>query len=121
MRTAWLTTALVWFLTALAPPTGWAQDKPIELRLSHWLPIGHNHHRNVLVPWARTVEERSQGRLKVTIYPGGTLGKPADHWDMIKDGIADIGWGTHNYTAGRFPLTSVGDLPFIFKTSKGEA
>jgi TRAP-type C4-dicarboxylate transport system substrate-binding protein len=119
MKHVCLITTLVLSLTWLAPGGGEAQDKPIELKLSSWVGIGHNHHTNVLVPWAKMVEERSQGRLKVTIYPGGTLGKPADHWDMIKDGIADIGWGVHNYTPGRFPLTSVGDLPFIFKTAKG--
>lgn len=107
--------AVIWFSTASAR----AQDKPIELKLSHWVGVGHNHHKNVLVPWAKMVEERSKGKLKVTIFPGGVLGKPADHWDIVKDGIADIGWGTHNYTPGRFPLTSAGDLPFIFKTAKG--
>ena len=96
-----------------------AQDKPIELRFSHWVGVGHIHHKTVLEPWAKMVEERSKGRLKITIYPGGVLGKPVDHYDMVKDGIADIGWGTHNYTAGRFPLTSAGDLPFMFKTSRG--
>ena len=119
MRNAWLTATLVASVIALAPGAGRTQDKPIELKLSHWVGVGHIHHKNVLEPWAKMVEERSKGRLKVTIYPGGVLGKPTDHWDMIKTGIADIGWGTHNYTAGRFPLTSAGDLPFTFKTSKG--
>jgi TRAP-type transport system periplasmic protein len=119
MKRVWLITVFVLSLTWLAPGGAGAQDQPIELRLSHWVGIGHNHHTHVLAPWAKMVEERSQGRLKVTIYPGGTLGKPADHWDMIKDGIADIGWGAHSYTPGRFPLTSAGELPFIFKTSKG--
>ena len=119
MRHGWLITTLVVSLTALAPGGGSAQDKPIELKLSHWVGVGHIHHKNVLEPWTKMVEERSKGRLKITIYPGGVLGKPVDHWDMVKDGIADIGWGTHNYTAGRFPLTSAGDLPFMFKTSKG--
>jgi TRAP-type C4-dicarboxylate transport system substrate-binding protein len=106
-------------LTGLGPGQARAQDPPIELTLSSWVGIGHNHHKNVLVPWARLVEERSRGRLRITIYPGGTLGKPADHWDMVKNGVADLGYGTHNYTAGRFPLTSAGDLPFVFKTAKG--
>lgn len=119
MRDACLVTALVLSLTWLAPGGAVAQEKPIELKLSHWVGINHNHHKNVLAPWAKMVEERSKGRLKVPVFPGGTLGKPTDHWDMIRDGIADIGWGTHNYTPGRFPLTSAGDLPFIFKSSKG--
>jgi TRAP-type C4-dicarboxylate transport system substrate-binding protein len=96
-----------------------AQDRPIELKFSSWIGSGHGFHTSVLVPWARMVEERSQGKLKVTLFPGATLGKPADHWDMVKNGIADIGWGAYSYTPGRFPLTSVGDLPFLFKTGKG--
>ncbi len=119
MRYAWkaavVTLALVWF----SPGPGAAQDKPVELRFSSWVGIGHGHHRNVLVPWAKMVEERSGGRLKVTIYPGGTLGKPADHWDLVKNGIADIGFGTHGYTPGRFPLTSVGELPLLYRSAKG--
>jgi TRAP-type C4-dicarboxylate transport system substrate-binding protein len=33
------------------------------------------------------------GRLKITIYSGGTLGKPAAHFDLVKNGIADMGFG----------------------------
>jgi TRAP-type C4-dicarboxylate transport system substrate-binding protein len=119
MRHLSLVVALVLSLTWLAPGGAVAQDKPIELKLASWLGIGHNHHKNVLVPWAKLVEERSKGRLKVTIYPGGTLGKPGDQWDMIRDGVADIGYADHNYTPGRFPLTAAGNLPFMFKTAKG--
>jgi TRAP-type C4-dicarboxylate transport system substrate-binding protein len=53
------------------------------------------------------------------VFPGGVLGKPADHWDMGENGVVDISWGTHNYTAGRFPLTSAMDLPFLINTGKG--
>src|SRR5262245_21432946 len=117
MRYLSLTILLV--LIALGAPLAGAQDKPIELKLSHWVSTAHIHHKTVLEPWAKMNDEQSKGRLKIMIYPGGVLGKPADHWDMVKNGIADIGWGTHNYTGGRFPLTSAADLPFIFKTSKG--
>jgi TRAP-type C4-dicarboxylate transport system substrate-binding protein len=119
MRRQWPVVMLAGLLAGLDAGPGWGEPRPLELRLPSWVGIGHNHHRNVLEPWARMVEEKSRGRLKVTIYPGGTLGRPADHWDMMKDGIADIGYGTYNYTAGRFPLTSVGDLPFLFKTARG--
>ncbi len=119
MRHAWRIALLALSLLWLAPGAGLAQDKPIELKLSSWLGIGHGHHRNVLVPWAKMVEEKSGGRIKITIFPGGTLGKAPDHWDMVKNGIADIGYGTHGYTAGRFPLTSVGEMPLLYKSAKG--
>ena len=73
-----------------------------------------------MVPWAKMVEEKSGGRLKITIYPGSTLGKAADHYDMVKDGIADLGFSVPGYTPGRFPLISVTELPVgLFKTSRG--
>ena len=73
----------------------------------------------MFVPWAEMVEKKSGGKLKVTVFPGGVLGKPADHWDMAQNGVVDITWGTHNYTAGRFPLTSAMDLPFLINSAKG--
>ena len=69
-----------------------AQDKPIELKLSHWAPPSHVNQGGVFGPWAKMVEEKSGGRLKITIFPGGVLGKPADHWDLAQNGIVDIAW-----------------------------
>jgi len=119
MKNAWrlavLALALVSFLSGPAA----AQDKPIELKFSSWVGVGHGHHTGVLVPWAKMIEEKSGGRLKVTIYPGGTLGKATDHWDLIKSGIVDMGFVVPGYTPGRFPLISVTELPLLFKTSRG--
>lgn len=104
--------------TGLARPAR-AQAKPIELKVSHWVPVGHVFHQHVLLPWAEMVEKKSGGRLKITIFPGSVLGKPADHWDMVQNGIVDIAWGAQSYTTGRFPLTSAINLPFLTKTGKG--
>jgi TRAP-type C4-dicarboxylate transport system substrate-binding protein len=110
-----LALALAWL--SLAPAD--AQDKPIELKFSSWVSTGHGHHRTVMAPWAKMVEEKSGGRLKVTIFPGATLGKAADHFDLVKNGIADAAFIAPGYTPGRFPLISVAELPFLFKTSRG--
>jgi TRAP-type C4-dicarboxylate transport system substrate-binding protein len=102
-------------MAALAAP---ASAQTIELKLSHWGPPTHVNQK-VYLPWADMVAKKSGGKLKVTVFPGGVLGKPADHWDMGENGVVDISWGTHNYTAGRFPLTSAMDLPFLINTAKG--
>ncbi len=102
-----------------APAAAPAQDKPIELKFSSWVGPAHGHHTQVMVPWAKMLEEKSGGRLKVTIYPGSTLGKPADHYDMVVNGIADIAFTSPGYTPGRFPLISVAELPLLFKSGKG--
>lgn len=117
MTHAPLALALVLTLTGLL--AGAAAAQPIELKFSSWVSTGHGHHVAVMAPWAKMVEEKSGGRLKVTIYPGATLGKPADHFDLVKNGIADLGFATPGYTPGRFPRISVAELPLLFKTARG--
>jgi TRAP-type transport system periplasmic protein len=112
-----LASAVAGVLACLSLPAS-AQEKPIELKLSHWTPPAHVNTR-VFRTWAELIEKESGGKLKVTIFPGAVLGKPADHWDMAQNGVVDIAWGTHNYTAGRFPLTSAMDLPFQTNSAKG--
>jgi TRAP-type C4-dicarboxylate transport system substrate-binding protein len=111
--------ALILALVAAPLDPAAAQDKPIELKFSSWVSAVHGHHTGVMVPWAKMVEEKSKGRLKITIYPGSTLGKAADHYDMVKDGIADMGFTTPGYTPGRFPLITATELPMLFKSSRG--
>jgi TRAP-type C4-dicarboxylate transport system substrate-binding protein len=98
---------------------GPAAAQPIELKFSSWVGPAHGHHTGVMVPWAKMIEEKSGGRLKITIYPGATLGKPADHYDMVVNGIADLAFTTPGYTPGRFPLIAGTELPLLFKSSKG--
>ncbi len=64
--------------SALCAP---ASAQTIELKLSHWGPPTHVNQK-VFLPWAEMIEKKSGGKLKVTVFPGGVLGKPADHWDM---------------------------------------
>jgi hypothetical protein len=89
----------------LSAGTACAQDKPIELKFSSWVSAVHGHHTGVMVPWAKMIEEKSGGRLKVTIFRS-TLGKPAvtTTWS---DGIAI--WDSPRLPPGRFPLISVAE------------
>ncbi len=55
-------------LATLSP----AAAETIELKLSHFLPPVHGMHKDFIEPWARELEKRSGGTVKVTIFPGGT-------------------------------------------------
>ncbi|MBK6869558.1 MAG: TRAP transporter substrate-binding protein [Burkholderiales bacterium] len=90
-----------------------AQDKAVELRFAHWLPATHPLAKLGFEPWAKSVETASNGSIKVTLYPAQQLGKAADHYDMSRDGIADLTWANPGYQAGRFPLFGAGELPFL--------
>ncbi|EFH10000.1 TRAP transporter substrate-binding protein [Pseudoroseomonas cervicalis] len=100
----------------LAPRAARADE--VTLRLHHFLPAVSNVHRNFLLPWTRKVEEASQGRLKIRIFPAMQLGgAPPQLYDQARDGVADIVWTLPGYTAGRFPRIEVLELPFIANRS----
>ena len=106
-------------LTALglvAAPAA-AQDKPVELRFSHWVPPQHPMHV-AAVAWADSINKASNGTIKVTIYPSQQLGKAFDHYNMARDGIVDISHVNPGYEPGRFPIVAGVELPFIFNNSK---
>ena len=99
-------------LVALAT-SAFAQDKPVELRFAHWLPPAHPLAKLGFEPWAKSVEAASKGSIKVVVYPAQQLGKAPDHYDMARDGIADMTWVNPGYQAGRFPIFAAGELPFL--------
>lgn len=89
----------------------------IELKMSHFMPTKHVQHTEVMIPFAQEVEKATQGRIKITVYPGGVLVKAPDHYDAAVTGIVDFGYVVHGYTPGKFPLTSVIELPFLFSSA----
>ncbi|MFO7975753.1 MAG: TRAP transporter substrate-binding protein [Candidatus Hydrogenedentota bacterium] len=61
--------------------------------------------------WAREIEKRTDGRVEITIYPGGSLTKAPDVYEGVVNGVSDIGMSCFAYTRGRFPLLEGLDLP----------
>jgi len=81
--------------------------KPIDLKFSHFVPPHHFLQADGFMPWAKAVEQRSGGRVKITFYPGETLSKGKDNFDSAVTGVADIAWVSIAYTPGLFPLTEI--------------
>jgi TRAP-type C4-dicarboxylate transport system substrate-binding protein len=99
---------------ALAKPAVLRAQAAIELRLSHYLPPLHGIHTQFIEPWARELERRTGGAVKVTIFPGtAALGNVARQYDQVAAGIVDIAHGLSGLPRGRFPRTSVIDMPFL--------
>lgn len=93
----------------------WAQQKPIELTYSIFFPAPHKN-TVLATQWAEEINKRTNGRVKITMFPGGTL-TPADKcYDGVVKGLSDIGMSVVSYTKGRFPLTEVIDLPLGYKS-----
>jgi TRAP-type C4-dicarboxylate transport system substrate-binding protein len=57
--------------------------------------------------------------MKCQVYPAMQLGgTPAQLIDQAKDGVVDIAFTLPGYTAGRFPVMEVFELPFITSTAE---
>lgn len=101
-------------LSSLLAPTAQAQDETFELKISLWAPTTHPLYES-MVEWGDSVEKESNGTLKYKIYPSQQLGKAFDHYDMARDGIADMTYVSPGYQPGRFPIIAAADLPFLIK------
>lgn len=95
------------------------QGNTIELKLAHFWPAAHPAETQLVQPWAKDIEKASNGRIKITSYPGETLAKANDIYDGVVKGSIDIGISCFSYTKGRFPVCEVFELPGItYNTSK---
>jgi len=61
--------------------------------------------------WVRRLEEQSKGRIKTTIYWGGSLINYADMLKGVGAGIADIGF--LGFSQGTYFINLVTNLPFV--------
>ena len=115
MKFAHLATAAAFACVAALPAV--AQDKPVELKLAHWVPPSHPLHK-AMEDWGAAVNKASGGSITFKVYPAQQLGKAFDHYDMARDGIADVTYVNPGYQPGRFPIIAAGEMPFLIKDAK---
>ncbi len=107
--------ALVTFLFVGFAPTSHAA--PIKLSYAFFAPA-RSFPGVQMMRWAKEVEKRTHGKVKINTYPGGTLLGAKNMLDGVISGVADIGCFCPPYLPGRFPLMEAVDLPVGFKSAK---
>ena len=86
----------------------------VELKLSHYLPSVNVISVDFIAAWASEVEKRSNGKLKITIYPtGSAFGQIDRQLDQVKSGVVDISFGLVGVPRDRLPRTELVELPFL--------
>lgn len=109
--------ALTLALAASAMVPALAQDKPVQIKLSSWVPAQHPLNP-ALQAWADDIKKASNGSITAILFPSEQLGKAFDHYDMARDGIADFSYVNPGYQPGRFPVMAGASLPFLFANGK---
>ena len=104
------------FLNALLF-TGEAHSKKYNFTYSIFFPASHDQFKTA-EKWARQIEKETNGKVKITMFPGGTLTKAKNCYNGVVNNISDIGMSCFAYTRGRFPVMEACDLPLGYKDGK---
>ena len=65
--------------------------------------------------FATNLAERTNGRFKVDVFPGGTLGSETNIVAGLQTGIVDFTMHTAGYVSSYVPAIGALDIPFLFK------
>ncbi len=98
---------------ALGLPLAARAVEPITLKFSFPGPPASTNLTGGLAPWAKDVENASDGTLKIQIFTGGTIANIRNTYDRLLNNVIDIGYSTPASYGGVFKGTSVVDLPFL--------
>ncbi|WP_102224544.1 TRAP transporter substrate-binding protein [Acidimangrovimonas sediminis] len=90
-----------------------ARAESVDLVLSSWLPPRHPVVVHAIKPWAKDIETATEGRVKIRVL-AKPLGSPPAHFDMARDGVADITYGLHSFTKDdRFKNSRIGQFSLL--------
>jgi len=91
------------------------KGEPLHYKFSTFVGSGHcSFEASQLL--VKRLSEVSDGEVIVDYYGAQALGKAKEHYDIVKEGLADIGVICQAYTPSRFPVSTMTTLPFFSKS-----
>ena len=100
--------------TTLSISTCPAMADPIVIKFSHFLRPTSFFQTDVVEPWAKELEAKTNGQVKVEILSASSpLGKPTEQANQVKAGAVDIALGLRGAEGDKFPGSSIIELPFL--------
>lgn len=97
-----------------------AQTKPVAITYSQLLPPTHPA-AQLTTEWGKEVEKRTNGRVVVRVYFGGTLLGPDKVYDGVVNGVADAATFSPAFNVGKFPLTEIFEYPLGFTNAQADS
>jgi TRAP-type mannitol/chloroaromatic compound transport system substrate-binding protein len=93
-------------LIAVSPGSATAQttEEPLLLQGQSTHPATANLHL-IFELWADTVEEMTNGRVKIETLPAGAVVPPFEVFDATSRGVLHVGMGAFGYILGKSPAT----------------
>ncbi|MBW1736612.1 MAG: TRAP transporter substrate-binding protein [Deltaproteobacteria bacterium] len=104
-------------LVALLPmKAAQAKGDVINLKIANYLPP-QSRFSLIIEEFIKDVELRTQGRIKLKYFKGGSLLKGPGMYKGVEMGVADIGYSHVYYTPGRMPVTEAVGLPIGYPSA----
>jgi TRAP-type C4-dicarboxylate transport system substrate-binding protein len=88
------------------------------LSFSNFMPAGGAYEKQIVEVMNDLLKERSDGRLSLEIYSGGSLAQAPDTVDAVASGLADIGITYTSTMPGRYPVSSLCEMPFVVSSAQ---
>jgi TRAP-type C4-dicarboxylate transport system substrate-binding protein len=84
------------------------------LKFSHFLGPTSYFQVDVVEPWAKELEAKTNDQVKIEIFNAASpLGRPTEQANQVKAGTVDIALGLRGAEGDRFPGSSIIELPFL--------
>jgi len=109
--------AVVIGITLTATSVLSAGAKPTKLTFSIFFPPTHGQTKAAMA-WAKEIEQRTDNKVQISVFAGGTLTKAPQCYSGTVKGISDLGFSLFAYTRGRFPVMAAVDLPMGYPNGK---
>jgi len=91
-----------------------AEAKPVVFKLGHVCQVTHPYNK-AAEAFKKKVEEKSNGRIQIEIYPARQLGGDRDMLEQIMNGSLDMGLISSAVFSGFTPILDGLQLPFLME------
>lgn len=105
------------FLSASFSSLAFVESAMAEtLKVSTFLPPKHAFNR-MLTSWGEELSAKTNGELKIDLFPAGQLGPPPRQYDLAATGAADVAVVLTAANPGRFPMSELAALPLSYPSA----
>jgi tripartite ATP-independent transporter DctP family solute receptor len=96
-----------------------SEKEPVNIEIGYVTTANEKDPYHVAADYFKQlVEEKTDGRVTVTLFPNGQLGQEREMIEGIQLGTVDGGVITNAYLSGFQPKLQLFDLPFLFKNAE---
>lgn len=87
--------------------SGTTEEASIELSFAGLMPAASPWETDVMIPLLEEIDKQTNGRVKITTYPGSTLLEGGKIYDGVAIGAADMGHESLSWVNGRFLVSDI--------------